>query len=45
LCAVQTIQAGPVLRFMNATAESLYRSDDYIRGVLGPAAMPPNRQR
>jgi len=45
LCAVQTIQAGPVLRFMNATAESLHRSDDYIRSVLGPAARLPTSQR
>jgi len=45
LCAVQTIKAGPVLHFMNATAESLHRSDDYIRSVLGPAARLPNRER
>jgi multicomponent K+:H+ antiporter subunit D len=44
LCVVQTIQAGPVMRFMNATAESLYAPRDYIRGVLGPAAELPTSQ-
>jgi multicomponent K+:H+ antiporter subunit D len=44
LCLVQTIQAGPVMRFMNATATSLYAPRDYIRGVLGPAAEVPNSQ-
>ena len=34
LCAVQTIQAGPVMRFMQATAESLHAPRDYIRSVL-----------
>jgi multicomponent K+:H+ antiporter subunit D len=45
LCAVQTIQAGPVMRFMNATAESLHSPRDYVRGVFGPAAEPPDSQR
>jgi multicomponent K+:H+ antiporter subunit D len=45
LCAVQTIQAGPVMRFMNATAESLHAPRDYIRGVLATAAEPPDSQR
>ena len=35
LCAVQTIQAGPVMRYMQATAQSLHVPHDYIRGVLG----------
>jgi multicomponent K+:H+ antiporter subunit D len=35
LCAVQTIEAGPIMRFMQATAESLHAPRDYIRGVLG----------
>ena len=35
LCAMQTIQAGPVMRFMQATAQSLHAPQDYIRGVLG----------
>jgi len=42
LCAVQTIQAGPVMRFMAATAQSLHNPHDYIRGVLGPAAKRSN---
>lgn len=37
LCAGQSIQAGPVMRFMQATAQSLHAPDDYIRGVLGAA--------
>ena len=41
LCAMQTIQAGPVMRFMQATAQSLHDPEVYIRGVLGPA---PQRQ-
>ena len=35
LCAMQTIQAGPVMRFMEATAQSLHAPRDYVRGVLG----------
>jgi multicomponent K+:H+ antiporter subunit D len=38
LCAWQTVQAGPIMRFMQATAQSLHAPDGYIRGVLGPAA-------
>jgi multicomponent K+:H+ antiporter subunit D len=38
LCAIQTIQAGPVMRFMQATAQSLHTSHDYVREVLRPAA-------
>jgi multicomponent K+:H+ antiporter subunit D len=45
LCAAQTIQAGPMMRFMNATAESLHSPREYIRGVLGTAAEPPDGQR
>jgi multicomponent K+:H+ antiporter subunit D len=37
LSAVQTIQAGPVMRFMQATAQSLHAPQDYVRGVLGSA--------
>jgi multicomponent K+:H+ antiporter subunit D len=33
LCAVQTVQAGPVMRFMRATAQSLHAPQDYIREV------------
>jgi multicomponent K+:H+ antiporter subunit D len=35
LCAVQTVQAGPVMRYVQATAQSLHVPGDYIRGVLG----------
>jgi multicomponent K+:H+ antiporter subunit D len=42
LCALQTIQAGPVIRFMQATAHSLHAPGDYIRGVLGSAAERPD---
>jgi multicomponent K+:H+ antiporter subunit D len=37
LCLLQTIQAGPVMRFMQATAHSLYAPRDYVRAVLPPA--------
>jgi multicomponent K+:H+ antiporter subunit D len=35
LCAMQTIQAGSVMRFMEATAQSLHAPRDYVRGVIG----------
>jgi len=38
LCAWQTVQAGPIMRFMLATAQSLHAPHNYIRGVLGPIA-------
>jgi multicomponent K+:H+ antiporter subunit D len=38
LCAIQTIQAGPIMRYMQATAQSLHAPHDYIRAVLGSAA-------
>ena len=44
LCGVQTIEAGPIMRFMQATAQSLHAPQNYIRGVLGPAAERPPRQ-
>jgi len=37
LCAVQTIQAGPAMRFMRATAESLHRPHDYVSEVMRSA--------
>lgn len=37
LCALQTIQAGPVMVFMQATAQSLHSPHDYVRGVLRQA--------
>ncbi|SFU35067.1 multisubunit potassium/proton antiporter, PhaD subunit [Nitrosomonas eutropha] len=44
LCAtlVLTIQAGPVMRFMEATATSLHTPQPYIEGVMNaPRAAPP----
>jgi multicomponent K+:H+ antiporter subunit D len=43
-CALQTIQAGPIMRYMQATARSLHAPHDYIRGVLGPTAARPERR-
>jgi multicomponent K+:H+ antiporter subunit D len=45
LCALQTIQAGPIMRFMKAGAQSLHDPKDYIRGVLGPAAERSNQMK
>jgi multicomponent K+:H+ antiporter subunit D len=45
LCAVQTIQAGPIMRFAQATAQSLHAPQEYIRGVLGSAGERPNVRR
>jgi multicomponent K+:H+ antiporter subunit D len=41
LCALQTAQAGPIMRFIQATAQSLHAPGAYIRGVLGPTAERP----
>jgi multicomponent K+:H+ antiporter subunit D len=38
LCAVQTIEAGPVMRYMQATARSLHMPQNYVRDVLPPEA-------
>jgi multicomponent K+:H+ antiporter subunit D len=38
LCALQTIQAGSIMRFMQTTAESLHDPKGYIRGVIGHRA-------
>lgn len=45
VCALQTIEAGPALRFMQAAAQSLHSPQDYIRGVMGEGALrrPPQR--
>lgn len=45
LCAVQTIQAGPVMRLMQETAHSLHAPQDYIRGVLGSKVAQPAARR
>ncbi len=44
LCAVQTAQAGPVMRYVQATAQSLHAPGDYIRGVLGAASERRDRR-
>jgi multicomponent K+:H+ antiporter subunit D len=47
LCAMQTVQAGPIMRYMQATAGALYLPRDYIGEVLGtddPQAPPAGRQ-
>jgi multicomponent K+:H+ antiporter subunit D len=37
LCALQTIEAGPVMRFMNVAAAGLHAPSDYMHEVLQPA--------
>ena len=34
LCLAMTVQAGPALRYMEATAQSLHVPRDYVRNVL-----------
>jgi multicomponent K+:H+ antiporter subunit D len=38
LCALQTIEAGPIMRFMNAAAAELHDPSDYVRAILQPVA-------
>jgi multicomponent K+:H+ antiporter subunit D len=40
LCAVLTIEAGPVMRFIGMTATSLHEPGEYVRAVLSPAGAP-----
>ncbi len=40
LCAVQTVEAGPIMRFMQATAQSLHAPHHYVRGVLDSPIKP-----
>jgi multicomponent K+:H+ antiporter subunit D len=42
LCAVQTVQAGAIMRYVQATAQSLHAPGDYIRGVLGGTSEQPD---
>lgn len=37
LCGIQTIAAGPIMRFTAATAQSLHAPQEYVRAVLGAA--------
>jgi len=34
ICAAQTVQAGRVMRFMQATAQSLHAPGDYVRDIM-----------
>lgn len=43
LCAIQTVKAGPVMRFMQATAQSLHAPQDYIRDVQRPLEQQAHR--
>jgi multicomponent K+:H+ antiporter subunit D len=38
LCVALTVQAGPALRYLRATAQALHAPQAYIGGVLAPAA-------
>jgi multicomponent K+:H+ antiporter subunit D len=38
LCGVQTIQAGPIMRFMHAAAAGIHDPSGYVRDVLQPSA-------
>ena len=40
LCAIQTVEAGPIMRFMQATAQSLHAPHHYVRGVLDSPVRP-----
>lgn len=44
LCAMQTVHAGPVMRFMQATAQALHAPQDYVRRALSAAAARPPSQ-
>jgi multicomponent K+:H+ antiporter subunit D len=45
LSGILTVQARPVVRFIEAAAESLHAPDAYIHGVLGPNWPPaPDRE-
>lgn len=43
LCVVLTVQAGPVARFMQATAAALHAPEGYVRGVLAAPRAAPTR--
>src|SRR5690606_20113292 len=43
LCVVMTVQAGPVMRYMHDTAQSLHAPRDYIRDVLPPPGAAAER--
>ncbi|MFC3127764.1 monovalent cation/H+ antiporter subunit D [Pseudoroseomonas globiformis] len=39
ICCTMTAAAGPVMRYMQATAATLHAPQDYVRQVMGPQAM------
>ena len=41
-CALLTLQAGPVMRYMQATAETLHQPGRYVQAVMSaqPVARP-----
>ncbi|MBI1650311.1 monovalent cation/H+ antiporter subunit D [Hyphomicrobium sulfonivorans] len=43
LCATLTVQAGPVARFMDATAKSIHAPEGYVRGVLDKPRKRPEQ--
>lgn len=45
LCGIQTIAAGPIMRFTTATAQSLHAPQEYIRAVLGAATDGPSHSK
>lgn len=45
LCAAQTVQAGTVMRYAQAAANSLYAPHGYLRGVLGAEDVLQNTRR
>jgi len=42
-CIGLTAQAGPAMRYMQATAKALYAPQDYVRGVLAPPPPTPRK--
>jgi multicomponent K+:H+ antiporter subunit D len=40
LCLALTVQAGPAMRYMDATANALHHPQDYIRSVLSARQIP-----
>ena len=40
LCLLMTVEGGPMLRYMDATARSLHSPADYLRDVLSTPPIP-----
>jgi multicomponent K+:H+ antiporter subunit D len=40
LCLVMTVQGGQMMRYMDATAQSLHSPADYVRDVLSAQPIP-----